>query len=93
MKAPDVLPHGLKPKKKWDIEGLKRANWNTVRHTICFSLGIQNIFRVGSYFCGTISPSGYFLIPPNCYVDTNKNVLYNKQNNYLLRRIIYDLNQ
>ncbi|KAG8272107.1 Protein diaphanous 1 [Homalodisca vitripennis] len=31
MKAPDVLPHGLKPKKKWDIEGLKRANWNTIK--------------------------------------------------------------
>ncbi|XP_054279707.1 protein diaphanous isoform X2 [Macrosteles quadrilineatus] len=28
---PDVLPHGLKPKKKWQIEGLKRANWNTIK--------------------------------------------------------------
>jgi hypothetical protein len=28
---PDVLPHGLKPKKKWDLEGpLKRANWKTI---------------------------------------------------------------
>lgn len=29
---PDVLPFGLKPKKKWDITvPLKRANWKTVR--------------------------------------------------------------
>lgn len=28
---PDVLPHGLKPKRKWDVSGpLKRANWKTV---------------------------------------------------------------
>jgi hypothetical protein len=28
---PDVLPHGLKPKKKWEVEGpLKRANWKAV---------------------------------------------------------------
>lgn len=27
----DVLPYGLKPKKKWDVSGpLKRANWKTV---------------------------------------------------------------
>lgn len=27
----DVLPHGLKPKKKWDVSGpLKRANWKTI---------------------------------------------------------------
>lgn len=29
-KPPDVLPHGMKPKRKWDVEGLKRANWNTI---------------------------------------------------------------
>lgn len=29
---PDVLPFGLKPKKKWDVNGpLKKANWKTVR--------------------------------------------------------------
>lgn len=28
---PDVLPHGLKPKKKWEVEGpLKRANWKAI---------------------------------------------------------------
>lgn len=28
---PDVLPHGLKPKKKWEVNGpLKKANWKTV---------------------------------------------------------------
>jgi len=27
-----VLPHGLKPKKKWEVDGpLKRANWKAVR--------------------------------------------------------------
>lgn len=27
----DLLPHGLKPKKKWDVSGpLKRANWKAV---------------------------------------------------------------
>lgn len=32
MAQPDVLPFGLKPKKKWEVTGpLKRANWNTVR--------------------------------------------------------------
>ncbi|XP_022824018.1 protein diaphanous-like [Spodoptera litura] len=31
MPVPDVLPHGLKPKKKWEVEGpLKRANWKTI---------------------------------------------------------------
>ncbi|KAF4519233.1 hypothetical protein B566_EDAN009794 [Ephemera danica] len=30
-RAPDVLPHGLKPKKKWDAGGpLKRANWKAI---------------------------------------------------------------
>lgn len=29
-KPPDSLPHGLKPKKKWEVEGLKRANWKTI---------------------------------------------------------------
>jgi len=29
--TPDVLPHGMKPKKKWQVEGqLKRANWKAV---------------------------------------------------------------
>ncbi|KOB72167.1 putative diaphanous, partial [Operophtera brumata] len=28
---PDLLPYGLKPKKKWEVEGpLKRANWKTI---------------------------------------------------------------
>ncbi|CAH0549361.1 unnamed protein product [Brassicogethes aeneus] len=26
----NVLPHGLKPKKKWESKGLKRANWKTI---------------------------------------------------------------
>nr|XP_049707146.1 protein diaphanous isoform X5 [Helicoverpa armigera] len=31
MPQPDVLPHGLKPKRKWEVEGpLKRANWKTI---------------------------------------------------------------
>ncbi|KAI5640434.1 formin-like domain-containing protein [Phthorimaea operculella] len=31
MPVPDVLPYGLKPKKKWEVEGpLKRANWKTI---------------------------------------------------------------
>ncbi|XP_062531372.1 protein diaphanous isoform X2 [Bombyx mori] len=31
MPQPDILPHGLKPKKKWEVEGpLKRANWKTI---------------------------------------------------------------
>ncbi|KAJ8707669.1 hypothetical protein PYW07_011346 [Mythimna separata] len=31
MPVPDVLPHGLKPKRKWEVEGpLKRANWKTI---------------------------------------------------------------
>lgn len=31
MRQPDILPHGLKPKKKWEVEGpLKRANWKTI---------------------------------------------------------------
>lgn len=30
-RAPDVLPYGLKPKRKWDVGGpLKRANWKAV---------------------------------------------------------------
>ncbi|KAL3270450.1 hypothetical protein HHI36_021001 [Cryptolaemus montrouzieri] len=31
MPRPDVLPHGLKPKKKWQVSGpLKKANWKTI---------------------------------------------------------------
>lgn len=31
MARPDLLPHGLKPKKKWEVKGpLKRANWKMV---------------------------------------------------------------
>lgn len=31
MVQPDVLPFGLKPKKKWEVSGpLKKANWKTV---------------------------------------------------------------
>ncbi|XP_045770390.1 protein diaphanous isoform X2 [Maniola jurtina] len=31
MPQPDILPYGLKPKKKWEVEGpLKRANWKTI---------------------------------------------------------------
>lgn len=29
-KPPDLLPYGLKPKKKWEVEGTKRLNWKTV---------------------------------------------------------------
>lgn len=32
-KPPDVLPYGLKPKKIWKVDGIKRANWKTV--SIC----------------------------------------------------------
>lgn len=35
MAQPDVLPFGLKPKKKWEVSGpLKKANWKTVSITI-----------------------------------------------------------
>lgn len=31
VKPPDILPHGLKPKKKWDTLGpIKRANWKSI---------------------------------------------------------------
>lgn len=31
MAQPDVLPFGLKPKKKWEVSGpLKKANWKTI---------------------------------------------------------------
>ncbi|XP_074101211.1 diaphanous related formin 1 isoform X4 [Cotesia typhae] len=31
MNAVEVLPHGLKPKKKWEVDGpLKRANWKAI---------------------------------------------------------------
>ncbi|XP_077284054.1 protein diaphanous-like isoform X2 [Arctopsyche grandis] len=33
MPRPDILPYGLKPKRKWEVEGgvaLKRANWKTI---------------------------------------------------------------
>ncbi|XP_074040398.1 diaphanous related formin 1 isoform X3 [Leptinotarsa decemlineata] len=31
MARPDLLPHGLKPKKKWEVKGpLKRANWKMI---------------------------------------------------------------
>ncbi|CAG9835595.1 unnamed protein product [Diabrotica balteata] len=31
LARPDLLPHGLKPKKKWEVTGpLKRANWKTI---------------------------------------------------------------
>lgn len=30
-KLPEALPHGLKPKKKWDVDGpMKRANWKAI---------------------------------------------------------------
>lgn len=30
-KMPEALPHGLKPKKKWDVDGpMKRANWKAI---------------------------------------------------------------
>lgn len=33
LARPDLLPHGLKPKKKWEVKGpLKRANWKMVSH-------------------------------------------------------------
>ena len=31
IKMPEALPHGLKPKKKWDVDGpMKRANWKAI---------------------------------------------------------------
>ncbi|KAG5888747.1 hypothetical protein JTB14_032020 [Gonioctena quinquepunctata] len=31
LARPDLLPHGLKPKKKWEVKGpLKRANWKMI---------------------------------------------------------------
>lgn len=31
MMRPAVLPHGLKPKKKWEVDGpMKRANWKAI---------------------------------------------------------------
>jgi diaphanous protein len=31
MQQPQALPHGLKPKKKWDVDGpMKRANWKAI---------------------------------------------------------------
>ncbi|XP_018568924.1 protein diaphanous isoform X2 [Anoplophora glabripennis] len=31
LARPDLLPHGLKPKKKWEVSGpLKRANWKMI---------------------------------------------------------------
>uniref|UniRef100_A0A8D8WRH5 Protein diaphanous homolog 3 n=2 Tax=Cacopsylla melanoneura TaxID=428564 RepID=A0A8D8WRH5_9HEMI len=30
MKPADVLPHYLKPKKKWEVGPIKRANWKTI---------------------------------------------------------------
>lgn len=31
MMAPQALPHGLKPKKKWNVDGpMKRANWKAI---------------------------------------------------------------
>lgn len=36
MARVDLLPHGLKPKKKWEVSGpLKRANWKTVSRFLC----------------------------------------------------------
>uniref|UniRef100_A0A1L8DMG4 Putative rac1 gtpase effector frl n=1 Tax=Nyssomyia neivai TaxID=330878 RepID=A0A1L8DMG4_9DIPT len=33
-KMPLVLPHGMKPKKKWDVDGpIKRANWQVITPT------------------------------------------------------------
>lgn len=31
MPKANVLPHGLKPKKKWEVDGpMKRANWKAI---------------------------------------------------------------
>ncbi|XP_014259782.1 protein diaphanous [Cimex lectularius] len=30
QKPPEELPYGLKPKKVWKVEGIKRANWKTI---------------------------------------------------------------
>lgn len=39
MTQPDVLPHGLKPKKKWEVNApLKKANWKTVSGFFGFCL-------------------------------------------------------
>lgn len=35
LARPDMLPHGLKPKKKWEVKGpLKRANWKMVSYLV-----------------------------------------------------------
>lgn len=45
LARPDLLPHGLKPKKKWEVSGpLKRANWKMV---IVFQDGV---FEKGKIF-------------------------------------------
>lgn len=42
FKPPDVLPHGLKPKKKWEVEGTtKRLNWKTVSFSVSSSCRIR----------------------------------------------------
>jgi len=39
-----TLPHGLKPKKKWEVEGpLKRANWKAVCAIYFFNIDRINI--------------------------------------------------
>lgn len=42
-----VLPHGLKPKKKWEVDGpLKRANWKAVRLSYSVYLFIDRMYDI-----------------------------------------------
>jgi diaphanous 2 len=48
---PDVLPHGLKPKRKWEVDGpLKRANWKAVS-TLCCEMKLLCTCVLCLYFC------------------------------------------
>lgn len=54
MVHPDVLPHGMKPKKKWEVSGpLKRANWKTVS---CTKLVVK-LLEAGSVSFATLLSS------------------------------------
>lgn len=53
-----VLPHGLKPKKKWEVDGpLKRANWKAVRviNLHCLIKSIEDIDLNINYFLSVFS--------------------------------------
>lgn len=52
MPQPDVLPHGLKPKKKWEVQGpIKRANWKTVSDSIILNSNVNfNLSQFTKFF-------------------------------------------